>query len=124
MHAQAPEVKTFIDDRVDWMPRVSGYPESAPAYDQVRKVNVHPMVLGGVCSKTHGCVCFTQQGTDAGIGSDECRKLVDKPRFNPYLVQAKDDKKGASAPSSAAQKPQEFETVPVGDNDPILITQR
>ncbi len=34
--------KRLIDDRVDWLPRVTTHPESAPAYDDVRQVRHIP----------------------------------------------------------------------------------
>lgn len=76
---------TFIDDRVAWIPRVSTRPESAPAYDAIRQVAVMPVVSGAVC-KASGCVCVTQQGTDAGLTDRECRDWLAKPVFNPYTV--------------------------------------
>ena len=72
-----------IDDRVDWIPRVSNMPETAPAFDEVRKVQAFPVVAGGVCFKGE-CKCFTQQGTNAGLNHDECLIAIDKPRFDAY----------------------------------------
>lgn len=76
----------LIDDRIDWIPRVSTYPESAPAYDQVRRVVTFPQVIGGMCTDKR-CICITQQGTNAGLSDDECRAEIDRPRFNPYQQQ-------------------------------------
>jgi len=72
-----------IDDRVDWIPRVSNRPESAPAYDALRVVVNMPIVVGGVCMG-EVCKCVTQQGTDAGLSAAECRKVIDTPPFDPY----------------------------------------
>jgi len=74
---------TFIDDRVAWVPRVSNRPESAPAFDQLRKVAVMPVVAGGLCSPK-GCKCYTQQATDAGLSDAECRDWVNRRPFDPY----------------------------------------
>lgn len=81
-HADASLMK-LIDDRIDWVPRVSTYPESAPAYDEVRKVAIFPRVIGGICMQGI-CKCFTQQGTNAGLGSEECKHEIDNPRFDAY----------------------------------------
>lgn len=74
-----------IDDRVDWIPRVSNRPESAPAYDALRVVVNMPVVVGGVCMG-EVCKCVTQQGTDAGLSAAECRKVIQTPPFDPYTV--------------------------------------
>lgn len=74
-----------IDDRVDWVPRVSSRPESAPAFDHVRQVVVMPSIVG--CAEFRGVArCYTQQGTDAGIPDAEARELLNRPRFDPYTL--------------------------------------
>lgn len=80
---QAAPERSVIDDRVAWIPRVSMRPESAPAYDAVRVVAVMPIVAGGVCMGEK-CKCITQQGTDAGLTPDECKRWIDNPPFDPY----------------------------------------
>ena len=75
--------KSYIDDRVDFIPRVSSRPESAPAFDHLRKINVMPVVAGGYCQGDR-CVCITQQGTNPGISNDECREFVVSRRFDYY----------------------------------------
>lgn len=75
--------RSLIDDRVDWIPRVSNRPESAPAYDGLRTVAVMPVVAGAICNKTR-CKCVTQQGSDAGLSQAECRAWLDNPPFDPY----------------------------------------
>ncbi|WP_454712985.1 zonular occludens toxin domain-containing protein [Cupriavidus nantongensis] len=66
-----------------FVPAASGYPESAPAYAEVRQVKAMPVVVGGVC-KGRACRCYTQQGTDAGLDDGQCRDWLAKPRFDPY----------------------------------------
>lgn len=95
-HADAPPMK-LIDDRVDWVPRVSTYPESARAYDEVRKVAIFPRVIGGICMRGI-CKCFTQQGTNAGLGSEECKHEIENPRFDAY---AKDQQPPQPPPQAA-----------------------
>lgn len=82
-HASMANVPKVIDDRVDWIPRVSNRPESAPAYDAVRVVAVMPVVTGGMCMGDK-CKCVTQQGTDAGLSPEECKRWIDNPPFDPY----------------------------------------
>lgn len=77
------ETQKKIDDRVDWTPRVTTYPESAPVYDSVRQIKTFPKVAGGVCMRGV-CKCFTQQGSNAGLSSDQCLYEINNPRFDAY----------------------------------------
>ena len=76
----------FIDDRVDFIPRVSNVPESAPAYDEIRKVVNMPQVTGGACFKGV-CKCYTQQGTDSGLTHAHCKAWMQNPSFDHYRPQ-------------------------------------
>lgn len=80
-----PDQNRLIDDRIDWIPRISSRPESAPAYDRLRQVRSMPVVVGGYCSAS-GCRCYTQQATDAGLSSDACRQWVEKRPFDAYTT--------------------------------------
>lgn len=73
----------FIDDRVAFIPRISNKPETAPAYDALRVVVNMPQISGGMCTKA-GCKCYTQQGTDAGLGHDECKDWMQNKPFDNY----------------------------------------
>lgn len=98
---------SVIDDRVDFIPRVSHRPESAPAFDHLRKISAMPVVAGGMCQGDR-CTCITQQGTNPGISNDECRAWVASRPFDYYrqpdLVAAPGAAPGA---------------VPVAENTPI-----
>ncbi len=77
----------IIDDRVDFIPRSSGVPESAPAYDHIRQIVTMPIVAGAVCGSFNDrfeCRCYNQQGTNAGLNSDQCQNWLKNPPFNPY----------------------------------------
>jgi len=74
-------------DPTAFYPRASSKPESAPAFDHLRVVVAMPIVAGGVCMGVK-CKCLTQQGTDSGMSSDECRAWLDHRPFNPYLMAA------------------------------------
>jgi zona occludens toxin len=81
------EAAPHIDDRVDWIPRVSGRPESAPAYDKLRIVVNMPRIVGGyIQGKT--VYCFDQQGRDAGKSEAECRAWIKAPPFDAFTVPA------------------------------------
>lgn len=75
--------KLPIDDRVDFIPRVSHRPESAPAFDHLRKIIAMPVVAGGLCQGDK-CTCITQQGTNPGISNEECRAWVASRPFDYY----------------------------------------
>ena len=80
-----PSQETYIDDRIAFTPRISSKPETAPAYDALRKVVVMQMVVGGYCTESE-CVCVNQQGTRTGLSTNECRQWIANPPFNPYRV--------------------------------------
>lgn len=96
----------FVDDRVAFIPRVSYRPDSAPAYDELRKVSVVPRVAGAVLMGKR-VRCVTQQGTDAGLSEGECRQWLASPPFDPFTPQtAYPGPQGAAAKENAAQDQQ------------------
>lgn len=103
--ATAPAAETFIDDRIAWIPRVSSRPESAPAFDQVRKVSAMPVIVGCV-SFMGQTKCFTQQGTDAGLDNREAADLLAQRRFNPYAVETPTQAQGTAGAQNALQRPE------------------
>lgn len=64
-------------------PRLVGRPESAPLYDELRKVVSMPAVVGCVASRSR-CSCVTEQGSDAGLSDAECRAWLRSPPFSPF----------------------------------------
>lgn len=97
-----------IDDRVDFIPRVSSKPESAPAYDHLRVIKSMPVVTAGYCVGSD-CKCYTDQGSDSGLSSSDCGAFVHNKPFNPYRgpKETVNDYGVASAgtPSSANHSP-------------------
>lgn len=67
-----------------FIPRINTRPESAPLYDQARKVSALPYVAGCAAIRDR-CTCYTPQGTDAFLTPDQCREWMRKPPFNPWL---------------------------------------
>jgi len=94
----AAPVKGFIDDRKDFVPRVSNRPESAPAYDGLRQISQMPVISMAIC-RGDECRCYTQQGTPAGLSASECREWFENKPFNPY---AEAVASVPAAPASAA----------------------
>lgn len=97
----------LIDDRVDWIPRISSKPESAPAYDHLRQVVAMPRVAGGMVMGKR-VRCFTHQGTDAGLSEAECRAWLANPPFDAYTAPARPaearQEHAAALPATASQR--------------------
>lgn len=70
---------------VEFVPRIPGRPETAPAYDQLRRVVNMPVVVGCVITKSK-CACQNQQGLDAGLDDLQCRQWVAAPQFDAYRL--------------------------------------
>ena len=68
---------------MEFSPRVTGRPETAPAYDTLRQVKNMPQVVGCYKTKT-SCACQDQQGLDAGLDALQCQRWIDHPRFDAY----------------------------------------
>lgn len=81
--APARRSATALEYRRQFTPVVPDRPETAPAYDELRKVVRMPRVVGGYCDDK-GCRCFNQEGFDPGIGEAACFKWVRSPPFDPY----------------------------------------
>ena len=91
-----------------FVPVVPGRPETAPAYASLRQVKSMPTVVGGACVSTR-CVCYTQQGTDAGLDDLQCRNWLQKRPFDPYrdpqAVQLVDSARAETNPQDTASAP-------------------
>lgn len=98
--AQAPTVQGPADERVDFVPRLSDRPWTAPAYDQLRVVVRLPSIAGGIC-KASVCVCFTDHGERLDIGSKACSQWMAARPFDPYAVPVKPS---AASPVDRAEK--------------------
>ncbi len=90
-------------DYAQFVPRVPTMPESAPAYDELRQVVNMPRVAGGICSSSE-CKCYTQQGTNAGLTSDDCRAWLNDKPFDPYH-QPQPDQPASNKLQDIAQPP-------------------
>lgn len=73
------------DERVDFMPRLSDRPWTAPAYDQLRTVVQVPYIAGGVCMSGN-CSCFAGDGSRLDVSSQACGDWIKSRPFNPYQV--------------------------------------
>lgn len=84
-----------------FVPVLSGHPESAPAYVELRQVKSMPIVVGGACTKTR-CKCYNQQGRDAGLDDMQCRDWLKSPPFDPYRDPVASPVEAASPSDSGA----------------------
>ncbi len=57
-------------------PRVSGFPHSAPMFDQLTQATEVPEPVGCMDSKRTGCKCYTQQGTLYRTTEEICRSIM------------------------------------------------
>ena len=73
-------------DSTQFIPRISNQPNTAPAYDELRKVQNMPRIAGGICSTTR-CQCVTEQGTDVGFSSNDCRDWIKNRPYDAYTAQ-------------------------------------
>ena len=76
------------DPIMDFVPRLSGHPETAKAYDHLRVVQVLPVISGGICATVKGvetCRCFLPGNFYADLPPGDCKKIVSNPLpYNPY----------------------------------------
>ena len=104
--AVAP-AKVVIDERVDFMPKLSDRPWTAPAYDQLRVVVRMPLVDGAMCTAKQGCICFNE-GERLEMSTEACKEWMDGAKFNPYRVPVKSPPMPAAQPvQTASEKPPE-----------------
>lgn len=84
------------------VPVVANRPETAPMYDELRKVVRMPRIMGGYCQGGE-CRCYMQEGLRAPISMQACYDWVRTPRFDPYYAPAQSQQ--VSSPSSPASQP-------------------
>jgi len=80
----APTAARLPDERVDFIPRLSDRPWTAPAYDHVRQVVRMPVITGAVCVNGH-CECYHGKERLLEVGSDQCQHWAVYRPFNPYV---------------------------------------
>lgn len=90
-----------VDELVDFAPRISGRPWTAPAYDDLRKVVQVPHIAGGMCMGEE-CRCYSEDGGRLwDVGTRDCREWLERDAFNPYRVRVR-EKPSGDTPSSAS----------------------
>lgn len=101
---------TFLpDERVDFIPRISDRPWTAPAYDQLRQVVRLPVITGAVCVNDD-CVCYNGKEKLMDVTSAVCRSwLVHRP-FNPYVPEP--DSNGGRGEANRSSSPDQTPPAP------------
>lgn len=76
----------LVGHSADFVPVVAGRPETAPAFDELRRVVVMP-VISACLQNAARCFCYTQQGTRIlDMLEASCRQYLEKGQpFNPYV---------------------------------------
>lgn len=72
-----------IDLREQFIPRLAGQPNTAPAYDALRVVKAMPVVAACIADDKR-CWCYTQQMTKVDMSDGQCRERVSRGEFDPY----------------------------------------
>lgn len=67
----------------DYIPRITGLPETMPLYDNLRVPQNMETVVGCVSSKTT-CNCYTEQGTKTFVEPDLCKYYAENGVFQRY----------------------------------------
>ncbi|WP_324042666.1 zonular occludens toxin domain-containing protein [Aeromonas caviae] len=93
-----------VDIREQFIPRVYGEPNTAPAYDPIRIVQTMPVITACIADADR-CLCYTQQLTPVEMTDSQCRQHATRGVFDPYRDATKeravrDEPDTASAPPS------------------------
>jgi len=82
---QTASLKKLPDERIDFLPRISDRPHTAPAYDELRVVVRVPYVSGAMCVNDH-CKCYADGEYVPEISSAACKDWAENKPFNPYVL--------------------------------------
>lgn len=86
------------DERVDFIPRLSDKPWTAPAYDELRKVVRMPVITGALCVNDD-CICYNGRERLMDVGPEQCKHWLTYRPFNPYVVEARPEPAPSATPA-------------------------
>jgi zona occludens toxin len=110
-----------VDERVDFIPRISGRPWTAPAYDDIRKVVQVPHIAGAMCIGDD-CRCYSADGGRLhDVGARDCREWLERDAFNPYRVRVHGTPSGDTRSSASPSESSETQGA-VGDHPASLAS--
>ena len=112
-------------------PRLTGFPHTAPVYDELTKPNTFPRpnCLLFTDRKPVKCVCHTQQATRMDIPQNLCINIVKNGWFDDTLPETREEKEFASqryqraqdAPSRSLEAPSSRSRL-IGEGDHLILT--
>lgn len=78
------KIEKYIEE---FKPLIPGRPETAPAYNGLRKVVVMPVISACLKSST-ACICYSQQGTRlTEVPPERCEQILETGQgFDPYTL--------------------------------------
>lgn len=108
------KIKKFI---ADFSPLVPGVPESAPAYDSLRKVVSMPRIAACL-QRVDVCVCYSQQASRlVDVNDLRCRQIVSNGQsFDPYNVSDKPHFNASKVSDAAVPVPAPVSVVASSNN--------
>lgn len=101
---QHDQAQKLVDERVDFFPRLSDRPWTAPAYDQLRHVVRMPVISSAICINDD-CRCYHGRERLFDVSSDACLHWANHRPFNPYVPDSTSETVADHRTSSAAQMP-------------------
>lgn len=108
----------YIEDVSAFTPRISSRPETAPAYDDLRRVVSMPTIIGAICSTAGRCICVTNQGTDARVPDSDCADWLKNPPFDPYRIAVAPQPAQIHAQSAISQNGQQNANIQTSSKTP------
>lgn len=103
-HGAVARPQSARELRAAFRPRIAAEPNSAPAYDELRKVVAMPRIQGGYC-QAGACRCYIQGGLRAPIDDKACYEWLKAPPFDPYYAPPAPERDAAArsaAPSASS----------------------
>lgn len=93
----------LVDERVDFIPRLSDRPWTAPAFDEHRQVQRVPYIDAALCVN-NACKCYSS-GQRIDVESDACLAWAERRPFNPYAsAQAPEGGDGSSGRTAPKER--------------------
>lgn len=98
-----------FDPLAAYTPRIAAMPETAPAYDQLRRPVDFPRPQCLLHAKTNACACYTQQATLMRDYPQElCLSYVQEGYFDPTRPRADPQQREGQPPHAPASSPAPF----------------
>lgn len=90
------EPMTTEEYLASFMPRLIGFPHTAPRYDAITQPVVAPYPAACIYMKTKGCHCFTQQGTPISINNEMCMDIALEGYFIDWNTRGRESRESST----------------------------